>query len=47
VGENFFSQNKACRVSKDPSFLVDFKNINLPCGKMHLNRVIPEKRILA
>jgi hypothetical protein len=26
----FFSQNKSCRVAKDPPFSVDFKNINLP-----------------
>jgi hypothetical protein len=29
-GEFFFSQNKSSRVSKDPPFRVDFKNINLP-----------------
>jgi hypothetical protein len=29
-GENFFSQNGSCRVSKYPSFCVDFKNVNLP-----------------
>jgi hypothetical protein len=30
LGEIFFSQNKSCRVTKDPPFWVDFKNINLP-----------------
>jgi hypothetical protein len=29
-GENFFSQIGSCRVSKCPSFQVDFKNVNLP-----------------
>jgi hypothetical protein len=28
--ENFFSQKGSCRVSKNPSFYVDFKNVNLP-----------------
>jgi hypothetical protein len=26
----FFSQKGSCRVSKNPSFYVDFKNVNLP-----------------
>jgi hypothetical protein len=30
-------------VSKDAEFYVDFKNINLPCDKMHLHKVIPKK----
>jgi hypothetical protein len=29
-GEIFFSQNGSCRVSKCPSFCVDFNNVNLP-----------------
>jgi hypothetical protein len=29
-GDNFFSQNGSCRVSKCPSFCVDFKTVNLP-----------------
>jgi hypothetical protein len=29
-GWNFFSQNKSSRVSKEQSFWVEFKNINLP-----------------
>jgi hypothetical protein len=32
-GEKFFSQNGSCRVSKCPSFCVDFKNVNLPWGQ--------------
>jgi hypothetical protein len=30
---------------KNAEFYVDFKNINLPCDKMHLKKVIQEKRI--
>jgi hypothetical protein len=32
-GEIFFSQNGSWRVSKDPSFYVDFKYVNLPLGQ--------------
>jgi hypothetical protein len=32
-GANFFSQNGPCRVSKCPSFCVDFQNVNLPWGQ--------------